>query len=252
MVTLSSGQIQVEDSTFSNDFVIEIDTGQSKNIGKSLTLALGFSLLAPGSGEYYLRDKKKAKLFALFEVGFWSALYFSWMAKQAYLESARQYAWEYAGIDATDKDEQFLSTMTRYRSYKEIHHRKDSYESIQILSGKREQDYDIPASEENYWDFGSAAIPENTNNWNQFIDATKAYGRADVALTWAIGGLILGRVLSFINTLHLYRTTSVKGLTQAGNGELPMAASPQKPSWNFDVYSVVLPGKMITSFHIRF
>ena len=66
------------------------------------------------------------------------------LARQSYLESTRQYAWEYAGIDASDKDDDFLTEMTRYRSYLEKHHRKDSYEHAQILGGNRDLDYDIP------------------------------------------------------------------------------------------------------------
>ncbi len=203
--------------SFEDDFVVEIDTAQSKNVGKSLTLALGLSALVPGSGEFYLEEKKASKIFFLTEVGMWGALWFSYLARESYLQSARNYAREYAGLKKTDADADFLSVLTKYRSYQEIHHCKCSYEHDQILSGKRDGDYDIPATEENYWNFGSAAVPENTENWKTFIHTTKAYGRAKVAVTWAVGGLLLGRLASLINTLHVYRTTSVKGLAEGNN-----------------------------------
>jgi len=203
-----------EQQVVKKDFSITIDTVQSVNVGKSLMLALGMSALVPGTGEFYLKDKKASRNFILTEVGFWGALWIAMLARDSYLQSSRHYGSAFAGLENDKPSEELLNAMTQYRSYREVHHCKCSYEQIQILSGKRDGDYDIPDKQENHWDFGSAAIPENTENWKTFIATTKNSGRAKIAITWAIGGLILGRVASTLNTLHLHRTTSVKGLSR--------------------------------------
>lgn len=195
------------------EMVIEIDPKQSRNSNKSLPLALGLSALLPGAGEIYLSDKKPAQVFLLAEIGFWSALYIAFLAQDNYLQSARNYASEYAGIDAQGKDEEFLNTMGNYRSYLEKQHRQDSYEISQILSGKRNQDYEIPKTSDNFWDFGSSINPQNTDNWQTFQSSMRYYRASKVAVSFAIGALALNRIISVANTLHVFKHTSAKGLT---------------------------------------
>lgn len=194
------------------EITIEVDEGQSRNRGKSLPLAMLFSAALPGTGEYYLEEKGKAKAFLLVEAGFWASLYVAFLAKSSYLQSARNQASQYAGIDAGDKGEKFLETMALYRSYREKQHRQDSYELAQILDRKREQDYDIPPLPENDWDFGSSANPENTRNWREFQGSLRYYRASKVAMSFAIGALALNRLGSMVNTLQTYKRTSSKGL----------------------------------------
>lgn len=201
------------DSSGPGDLVIEVDPKQSRNTRKSLPLAMLFSAVLPGTGEYYLEDKGHAKAFLLAEAGFWASLYISLVAKDSYLQSARNYASEFAGIDAGGKGEDFLNTMASYRSYQEKQHRQDSYELSQILSGKRDRDYDIPMTPENDWDFGSASNPQNTRNWNTFQSTLRYYRASKVAVSFAVGALALDRLLSLANTLHVYKRTSAKGLS---------------------------------------
>lgn len=194
------------------DLVIEVDENQSRNEGKSLPLAMLYSALLPGTGEYYLEDKGKAKTFLLVEAGFWASLYVAWLAKGSYLESARNHAAEYAGIDAGSKSEKFLETMAVYRSYQEKQHRQDSYELAQVLSGKREQDYDIKPVPENYWDFGTSANPENNRNWRSYQSTLRYYRASKVAVSFALGALALNRLSSLMNTLQTYKRTSAKSV----------------------------------------
>lgn len=194
------------------DLVIEVDEDQSRNEGKSLPLAMFCSAVLPGTGEYYLEDKGKARTFLLVEAGFWASLYVAWMAKGSYLQSARSHAAEYAGIDAGDKSEKFLETMAVYRSYQEKQHRQDSYELSQVLSGKREQDYDIRPEPGNYWDFGSSANPENTRNWRTYQSTLRYYRASKVAMSFALGALALNRLASLMNTLQTYKRTSAKSV----------------------------------------
>ncbi len=191
---------------------IEVDANQSRNQGKSLPLALLLSATLPGSGELYLEDRGKAKTFLLMEAGFWAGLYVAWLSRESYLQSARNHASEYAGIDAGSKSEKFLETMAVFRAYQEKQHRQDSYELAQVLSGKREQDYDIKPVEENYWDFGSSANPENTRNWRSFQSTLHYYRASKVAMSFALGALALNRLGSLMNTLQTYKRTSAKNL----------------------------------------
>jgi hypothetical protein len=196
-----------------DETVVEVDSSQSRNKDKSLALALLYSAAIPGSGELYLHEKHDAKTFLLAEAGFWAALYFSFLARESYLSSARNYASEYAGIDASGKSVKFLETMADYRSYLEKQHRQDSYELAQQLSGKRDRDYGIPYSSENYWDFGSSVNPANTRHWKAYQSQMRYYRASEVAISFAIGALVANRVVSVANTLRTYKRTSAKGLS---------------------------------------
>lgn len=195
-----------------DEVTIEVDPGQSRNKDKSLALAMLFSATLPGSGELYLHEKGNAKAFLLTEAGFWASLYVAYMARNSYLSSARGYASEYAGIDASSKSPNFLETMGNFRSYQEKQHRQDSYELSQILSGKRDRKYDIPDLESNYWDFGSSVNPENTGHWRTFQQTLRYYRSSKVAISFAIGALALNRLASLANTLRVYKNTSSRGL----------------------------------------
>ena len=195
-----------------DDLTIEVDPGQSRNREKSLPLAMFLSAALPGTGEYYLHEKGNAKTFLLTEAGFWASLYVAFVARESYLSSARNYASDYAGIDASEKSPAFLETMATYRSYQEKQHRQDSYELAQVLSGKRDRDYDIPPAEENYWDFGSSVNPGNTANWRNFQSSLRYYRASKVAISFAFGALALNRLASLANTLRVYKGTSARGL----------------------------------------
>lgn len=202
----------VEAPTEAGDITVEVDPRQSRNQDRSLPLAMLYSAVLPGTGELYLREKPDAKAFLLTEAGFWASLYVAFLARDSYLTSARNYASEYAGIDASGKSAGFLETMGNYRSYLEKQHRQDSYELAQILSGKRSGDYDIKPSDANYWDFGSSANPENTRHWNAFQSSLRYYRASKVAISFAVGALALNRLASLVNTLRVYKHTSAKSL----------------------------------------
>ncbi len=195
------------------DQVIEVDHKQSQNAGKSLALALVLSATLPGTGELYLQDNGHAKAFLLAEAGFWAGFYMAFLSKESYLQSARNFASENAGIDASEKGEGFLNTMATYRSYQEKQHRQDSYELTQILSGKRDKDYDIAPIPANDWDFGSASNPQNTRNWKDFQSTLRFYRSSKVVISFAIGAMALNRLASVVNTLHVFKSTSTRGLS---------------------------------------
>lgn len=216
-----------------NDISVEVDPRQSRNRDRSLSLAMLYSAALPGAGELYLREKPNAKAFLLAEAGFWASLYVAFVARESYLTSARNYASEYAGIDASGKNAAFLETMASYRSYLEKQHRQDSYELTQILSGKRDRDYGIKPIEANYWDFGSSANPENTRHWNTFQSTLRYYRASKVAISFAVGALALNRLASMANTLRLYKHTSGKGLGLNVTPEFGPESAGTRVSLNF-------------------
>ena len=206
-----SHEVQIEPPG-PDDITVEVDPGQSRNKDRSLPLAMLFSATLPGSGELYLGEKTDAKTFLLTEAGFWASLYVAFLARESYLTSARNYASEFAGINATGKSAAFLETMASFRVYQEKQHRQDSYELAQILSGKRDRDYDIKPLEANYWDFGSSSNPENTDHWKTFQSTLRYYRASKVAMSFAIGALALNRLASVANTLRVFKHTSAAGL----------------------------------------
>lgn len=206
-----------------SDFTINIDTSQSVNQHKSLGVALTLSGLMPGMGQWYLQEKTSAKAYALTDVGVWVGLGISMLAMNAYLDAAQHYGRAYAGLPAGERSVHFLNTMAQYRSYREISNRRDSYEHAQVLAGLSPEEYSIAANPENYWDFGSAANPQNTEHWNAFNESLKSYGYAKVMRSWMVGGLVMGRIVSFFHTLQFYRKTAVRGL----------GAAPAENQWHY-------------------
>jgi len=191
-----------------SNFSITIDSNQYINQKKSLSRALLSSMLLPGLGEAYLSKNKMAKAYILTDIGFWVGLGTGIITMDLFLNSARNYAQQYGGLQKREPNVQFLQTMSQYRSYLEKENRRDSYEHTQALLGQEEQDWSIKPTQENYWDFGSAAVPENTQRWEAFNESLKSYGVAKVIRNWMIGGLIVGRMTSFFNTLRIYRKTA--------------------------------------------
>lgn len=193
------------ETSVGREFTIEADTSRGKNSEKSLALALLASAALPGTGEYYLQDYGSARGFWLAEAGFWAGLFFSSRIKADQLQSARGYASQYAGADAAGQSEDYLERLAIYRSYREKEHRQDSYELNQVLAG--EELASMPD-----WDFGSSADPENTARWKEYQSVMRHYRGAKVAMSFAIGALVLNRAASLAHTLRVYRSTSGKGL----------------------------------------
>lgn len=197
-----------EPMTPGGEITIELDTARGRNADRSLGLALLGSALLPGAGEYYLEERRVAKSFLLAEAGFWAGLFIAWQARESYLQSARNYASQYAGADAAGQGPGYLERLATYRSYREKEHRQDSYELAQVLSGRE-------MAEMPDWDFGSSNTPENTARWRDYQSIMRHYRGAKVAMSFAVGAMVLNRAASVAHTLRAYRRTSGKGLAAA-------------------------------------
>ena len=187
------------------EFTVELDTARGRNAERSLGLALLASAVLPGTGEAYLHEDRSARAFWLAEAGFWAGLFVATRIKADHMQSARNYASEYAGADASGQGEAYLERLATYRSYREKEHRQDSYELNQVL-------VDEPMAVMPEWDFGSSANPENTARWNEYQSIMRHYRGAKVAISFAVGALVLNRAASLAHTLRVYRRTSGKGL----------------------------------------
>jgi hypothetical protein len=209
-----------------DEITIELDTARGKNAERSLGLALLASAVLPGTGEAYLREERSAKAFLLAEAGFWAGLFIAWQARESHLQSARNYASQYAGANAAGQGPAYLERLATYRSYHEKEHRQDSYELAQELSGQ-----DVEAMPE--WDFGSSNTPENTAHWRQYQSVMRNYRGAKVALSFAVGALVLNRAASVAHTLRAYRRTSGKGLSYRFEPEWNPERSGMRLSFTF-------------------
>jgi hypothetical protein len=187
------------------EFTVEVDTARGRNAERSLGLALLASAALPGAGEYYLREDRSARAFWLAEATFWAALILSTQVKADHMQSARNYASEYAGADADGQGEAWLERLATYRSYREKEHRQDSYELNQVLTN---QSVEVMPD----WDFGSSGTAENTARWKEYQSIMRHYRGAKVAVSFAVGALVLNRAASIAHTLRVYRRTSGRGL----------------------------------------
>ena len=202
------------------EITIELDTARGRNADRSLLGALVGSAVLPGVGEAYLGENRSAKSFLLAEAGFWAGFFIAWQARDSHLQSARNYASQYAGADAAGQGPGYLERLATYRSYREKEHRQDSYELSQVLAGK-------DVAEMPDWDFGSSGTPENTEHWRDYQSIMRHYRGAKVAMSFAVGAMALNRVASVAHTLRVYRRTSGKGLTAAAPPPYPVAFIPE-------------------------
>jgi hypothetical protein len=193
-------------SSTGGEITIELDTARGRNADRSLLGALAASAVLPGAGEAYLGETRSATSFLLAEAGFWAGFFISLEARDSHLQSARNYASQYAGADAAGQGPSYLERLATYRSYREKEHRQDSYELAQVLAGK-----DVALMPD--WDFGSSGTPENTARWRDYQSIMRHYRGAKVAMSFAVGAMALNRVASVAHTLRVYRRTSGKGLS---------------------------------------
>lgn len=192
------------------EITIELDTARARNADKSRALALFASAVLPGAGEAYLGETRSARSFLLAEAGFWAGLFISYQMRESYMQSARHNVSHHAGADAARWGETMLERAAAYRASHEHEHRQDSYEMYYVLSNGRELALDYP--DHPYWDFGSSNTPENTRNWKEYQSVMRHYRGAKVAMSFAVGALVLNRAASVAHTLRVYRRTSGKGL----------------------------------------
>ncbi len=193
--------------------VISVDESVSKNSRKSPPLAIGASLLLPGMGQHYLGENSLVKAYIWTDVALWMATFGSYFLGERQIANARSYAVRYAGISNPPSSESFLNLMADYRSRGGVvgeNANPDSdedYNQAMLRSGKT-IDADYPFDEAHSWDWGSSDNPETTRRMSHYRDILKNYRISRIVFQVSIGALILNRVISVLDVMRIYRSTS--------------------------------------------
>ena len=198
---------------FAQPMVITVDESISRNSSKSLALAIGASVLLPGLGQHYLGEQSYAKAFIWTDVALWVATFGSYYFGERQIASARSYASRYAGISNPPSSESFLNLMADYRSRGGVDGENanpdsdEDYNQAMLRSGKA-IDEDYPYDEEHTWNWGSSDNPETSRHMDHYSDILRNYRISRIAFQISIGALILNRVISVLDVMRIYRSTS--------------------------------------------
>ena len=193
--------------------VISVDESISRNSQKSLPLAIGASLLLPGMGQHYLGEETFVKAYVWTDVALWVATFGSYFFGERQIASARSYASRYAGISNPPSSESFLNLLGDYRSRGGVDGENanpdsdEDYNQAMIRSGYA-IDKDYPFDEAHTWNWGSSDTPETSRRMSHYRDILRNYRISRIAFQVSIGALILNRVISVLDVMRIYRSTS--------------------------------------------
>jgi hypothetical protein len=196
-----------------SQMVISVDESIGKNSRKSLPLAIGASMLLPGMGQYYLDENAVVKAYVWTDVALWMATLGSYFFGDRQIASARSYASRYAGISNPPSSESFLNLMADYRSRGGVSGENanpdsdEDYNQAMLRSGKA-IDADYPFDEAHTWDWGSSDNPETSKHMSHYRDILRNYRISRIVFQVSIGALILNRVISVLDVMRIYRSTS--------------------------------------------
>lgn len=197
--------------------VISVDSNVSRNHGKSLMLALGSSALLPGMGELYLGEQSMVRPFVWVDAALWMSVIGTYFIGERYVSSAHDYAVRHAGLNTNSKKISLLNTVGDYRSRGGVYGQNsspdmsDDYNQAMIRAGKK-VDADIDASIQ--WDWGSSDNPETTEHIEEYKNRLSHYRISRIVFQASIGALVLNRVVSVLDAMRIYRSTSSKSFAE--------------------------------------
>lgn len=196
--------------------VISVDTTLGRNQEKSLSAAMAFSMVLPGSGQYYLGSNPQlVRAYLWSDAAMWAVLLVSHMAGNSYMQSAQSYAARYAGL-YPPADPDFLDVMARWRSRGGVQGQKsapepgEDYNHDQLRAGQAVDQF-WPYGSSYSWDWGSSDDPANTQAMEEFSQLLRNYRMTRISLQVAAGALVLNRIIALAHTLRIYRATSHQG-----------------------------------------
>lgn len=202
----------------SAQMVIRVDSSLSRNVDKSLLTAVGMSAILPGTGQIYLEEKEWVKTYVWSDVALWSTLALAWFVQQQTLSTAQSYASRYAGIKDPPRNAKFLDIVARYRSRAGVAGQNsnpdldEDYNQALLRSGKKVDDY-YPMTDQYTWDWGNSENVSTTQHMEELSNILDHYRMSRIALQVSIGALILNRLVSIFDVLHIYRATSNASLS---------------------------------------
>lgn len=160
---------------------------ESKKEKKNTGLAILYSLLIPGMGELYAGNYSSGKYFTIADAFIWGtfagfSVYGNWQEN-----NYRNFAVSNAGVNLSNKRDDYFATIGEYISI-------DQYNTIQELN----RDFDnVLDTETHYWNWEN---PEDRKTYrNSWSSSEQAYNN----VRFAVGALILNRVISAINAVRV-------------------------------------------------
>ncbi len=153
------------------------------------------SLVIPGWGEKTLQQPVRARFFMGSEIALWVSLAGSFFYSDLLQQRMIAYAAEHAGVEGTGKETQFWIDIGNYDSrdaYNEEHLRWRDYESL------------YPTGVTWYWDW------DTDQHRSRFETLRIRRDQWSLAGKFLLGGLLLNRVVSFIDVIYLQRIQHLK------------------------------------------
>jgi len=148
------------------------------------------SLIVPGMGELNMGHEKRARSFFIREVAIWLVYIGGKKATNWYKSDYRAFAELHAGADMDDKNYIFAVNMSHYNSLEEYNETKKR---------QRQVDDIYIEGEGNNWTW------DNTSNRLYFDKLRIQSVKYDKYTSFAIGGLVLHRLISLIDVIYLER-----------------------------------------------
>ncbi len=184
---LSQNRSEYQEPEF-EDFSQLSDLFPSEKPRKSLSRAIFFSLLVPGSGEFYAGSKTRGRIFLGVEASLWTSFfgfrtYGAW-AKNDY----KSFSAVHAGVNLEGKSDEFFEDINFYAS-------REEYNQLARLYQRDEVEV-YPGSDFWYWYWDS---PESQHRYRKLRNRSEsAYRKA----LFVVGLAAANRVLSVIDTIR--------------------------------------------------
>jgi TM2 domain-containing membrane protein YozV len=180
---IQSSDFRIKNPTLNIQFVQENISTDKKNPG----LAILYSLLLPGMGELYAGDYQNGKYFTIADGLIWGVLagfsiYGNWQE-----ENYRAFAKTNANVELTGKTSDFFANIGSYLSI-------EDYNRAQDLNRDFDKVYNTTT---HYWKW------ESNNHRKEFRNMWSSSEQAYNNVRFAVGALLLNRLISVINAVRL-------------------------------------------------
>ncbi len=154
---------------------------------KKPILAILYSLLLPGMGELYAESFDKGKYFTIADAVLWGTVAGFNIYGNYQKDNYIAFAQSYAGIDPSNKDDQFYADIGYYDDINQFNSEKE-------LNRRFDETYN---PETYYWQWDSdARRKEFRSIW---LSSENAFNN----IRFAVGALVLNRIISAINAVRL-------------------------------------------------
>lgn len=178
-----------------------VQAGPKADQSRSPWVAVGLSLLLPGSGHLYGGASGRARIFLGAEAVIWSlALVFD--RREAWKsQDAVDFAVAHAQLDPTGKDDAFLERLEFYQD-------RDEYNSAgRIIDPSRPY---LPETPDTYWQWDDSAHRET---YHDFRNSAEVAGRNR---TFSFYAALLNRVVAAVDAFRVVHNSNARSRSQRG------------------------------------